>query len=61
MKMCIAFGRVMDEVFGDENFCRANHVQKNGRLSIGAILASVYDYILWYAKRREHSQISPAL
>jgi adenine-specific DNA-methyltransferase len=43
---------VMDEVFGDDNFCSLIEFQKSaGQAS--ELLPSVSDYILWYAKRRE--------
>ncbi len=48
---------VMDEVFGDENFCGLIQFQKTtgaGSPSLGTdVLASVADYLLWYAKSKE--------
>ncbi|MGN7928644.1 site-specific DNA-methyltransferase [Sphingopyxis sp. 22461] len=45
---------LMDEVFGDENFCSEITVKKTtgaGSPAIGTkVLASTQDYILWYAK-----------
>jgi adenine-specific DNA-methyltransferase len=47
---------VMDEVFGDENFCGEIFVQKTsgaGSPAIGtSVLASVGDYVVWFAKRK---------
>jgi adenine-specific DNA-methyltransferase len=48
---------VMDEVFGDENFCGLILFQKTtgaGSPSLGTdVLASVADYLLWYARSKE--------
>ena len=47
---------LMDEVFGDENFCGLIQVQKTsgaGSPAIGTeVLASVMDYIVWFAKNK---------
>jgi adenine-specific DNA-methyltransferase len=40
---------LMDEVFGDENFCAVINFKKTGGQS-AAIISSVFDTILWYAK-----------
>ena len=48
---------VMDEVFGDDNFCALIQFQKTtgaGSPSLGTdVLASVVDYLVWYAKSKE--------
>jgi adenine-specific DNA-methyltransferase len=47
---------LMDEVFGDDNFCGLIQVQKTsgaGSPSIGTdVLASVMDYLVWFAKKK---------
>jgi adenine-specific DNA-methyltransferase len=47
---------LMDEVFGEENFCALIEVQKTsgaGSPSIGTdVLASVMDYLVWFAKKK---------
>ena len=43
---------VMDEVFGEDNFCALINFKKTGGQS-ASIIASVFDVILWYAKKRE--------
>lgn len=49
---------VMDEVFGDENFCSLIILWKTsgaGSPAIGTkVIASTADYVLWYCKNREH-------
>lgn len=40
---------IMDEVFGEENFCAAIAIKKTGVQS-SLLLPRVYDTILWYAK-----------
>ena len=35
---------VMDEVFGDENFCRSDHVHEDSGQSTGELLAGTCDY-----------------
>ena len=48
---------LIDEVFGEENFCALIQVQKTsgaGSPSIGTdVIASVMDYIVWFSKRKE--------
>ncbi|MBF0556597.1 MAG: site-specific DNA-methyltransferase [Nitrospirae bacterium] len=44
---------LMDEVFGSENFCGLIYFRKTGGLRSN-FLASVGDYIIWYAKKIEH-------
>jgi adenine-specific DNA-methyltransferase len=44
---------LLDEVFGDENFCREIIIAKASALS-SVLLASTNDFILWYAKDKEH-------
>ena len=43
---------VMDEVFGEENFCAVINFKKTGGQS-ASLIASVFDVILWYAKKRD--------
>lgn len=40
---------LMDEVFGEENFCNKIAFQKTGGFS-PTLISSVYDYVLWFAK-----------
>ncbi|MBS0613544.1 MAG: site-specific DNA-methyltransferase [Proteobacteria bacterium] len=42
---------LLDEVFGEENFCSLIQVQKTGSQA-GSLLANTVDFILWYAKSR---------
>ncbi len=49
---------LMDEVFGEENFCAAINFKKTGGQS-ASIIASVFDLILWYAKKREMIKYRP--
>lgn len=44
---------VMDEVFGEENFCSTIQVTKTGSQS-GSLLSNIADSLLWYAKQKEH-------
>jgi len=44
---------VMDEVFGSENFCSLISYRTTSSLG-GELLGKSCDYILWYAKQREH-------
>lgn len=44
---------VMDEVFGEENFCGIIAFAKTAAL-IGDLLSSNYDYIIWHAKSKEN-------
>ncbi|MCT7662936.1 site-specific DNA-methyltransferase [Shinella kummerowiae] len=46
---------VMDEVFGEENFCNLIVFKKTGGL-ISGFLPSTGDYIIWYAKNRERAK-----
>ena len=49
---------LMDEVFGEENFCRLIAFKKTtGQAS--TILPSIHDYIVWYAKSRQHLKSRP--
>ena len=43
---------LMDEVFGEENFCAQIAFQKTGGFA-PTLISSVYDYVLWYAKKKE--------
>ena len=51
---------VLDEVFGSENFVSHDHVHENERASVSELLASVSDYLLWYAKDRGAGEVPPA-
>ena len=42
----------MDEVFGEANCCSMIFFRKTGGQS-STLVASVGDYILWYAKKKE--------
>src|SRR5437879_1190693 len=44
---------LMDEVFGSTNFASLVTVRKTGGLGSGG-LTSIADYIVWYAKCKEH-------
>jgi adenine-specific DNA-methyltransferase len=44
---------LMDEVFGDENFCSQISFRTTGGQS-NSLLASSFDILLWYAKKREN-------
>ena len=51
---------IMDEVFGDENFCAQITLKTTGGLgSIG--LKSVTDFIIWYAKSKEFQKFRKPL
>ncbi|WP_373069953.1 site-specific DNA-methyltransferase, partial [Gemmatimonas sp.] len=43
---------VMDEVFGEENLCGQIAFQKTGGFA-PTLISSVYDYVLWYGKKKE--------
>jgi len=49
---------LMDEVFGSENFHAVINFRSMTPLGQKG-LARVYDYILWYAKNREHMKFRP--
>ena len=42
---------VMDEVFGEENFC-ADIIYQKTVFATSAVLPTVHDYVLWYAKHK---------
>jgi|AGTN01.1.fsa_nt_gi Adenine specific DNA methylase Mod len=42
---------LMDEVFGEDNFCSLIQVQKTGSQA-GNLLAATVDFVLWYARSR---------
>jgi len=42
---------VMDEVFGEDNFCSIIQVQKTGSQA-GILLANTVDFLLWFAKSK---------
>ncbi|MCC7220439.1 MAG: site-specific DNA-methyltransferase, partial [Candidatus Contendobacter sp.] len=42
---------VMDEVFGEDNFCSIIQVQKTGSQA-GTLLANTVDFLLWFAKSK---------
>lgn len=44
---------LMDEVFGSENFCGIIGFNKTGGFT-GLLLATVTDYLVWYAKNQEN-------
>jgi len=44
---------LMDEVMGSENFCGLIGFQKTGGFA-PTLLSSVYDYLLWFAKSKDH-------
>lgn len=46
---------VMDEIFGQENFVSQIHFKKTGGLSSN-YLASIGDYIIWYAKDKKRAK-----
>ena len=49
---------LMDEVFGSEGFCATiAFVKTTGQTS--ELLAPVFDYLLWYAKDRDHVKFRP--
>jgi len=43
---------LLDEVFGEENLCGQIAFQKTGGFA-PTLISSVYDYVLWYAKKKE--------
>jgi adenine-specific DNA-methyltransferase len=49
---------LMDEILGEENFCALITFKKTGGQS-ASIIASVFDVILWYAKKREEVKYRP--
>jgi len=49
---------VLDEVFGEENFCALISFKKTGGQS-ASIIASVFDVILWYAKKKDQVKYRP--
>jgi adenine-specific DNA-methyltransferase len=46
---------LMDEVFGSENFCSLIGVEKTTGQT-DSFLATVYDYIIWFAKRKPEAK-----
>ena len=44
---------LLDEVFGEDNFCSTIQVTKTGSQS-GALLSNIADSIVWYAKSKAH-------
>jgi len=44
---------LMDEVFGEENFCSIISFQKTGGIE-GELLPPTVDYLVWYSKMKEH-------
>jgi adenine-specific DNA-methyltransferase len=51
---------VMDEVFGDENFVSLIAFVKTQALG-AEYLPGAYDYILWFAKNKQHTKFRPLL
>jgi adenine-specific DNA-methyltransferase len=49
---------LLDEVFGEENFCAVINFKKTGGQS-ASIVASVFDVILWYAKKKDQVKYRP--
>lgn len=49
---------LLDEVFGEDNFCAVINFKKTGGQS-ASIVASVFDVILWYAKDRRQVKYHP--
>ncbi len=49
---------LLDEVFGEDNFCAVINFKKTGGQS-ASIVASVFDVILWYAKDRPQVKYHP--
>lgn len=49
---------LMDEVFGSENFVSLIAYKKTTSAS-GSLLATVYDYIVWYARDHDHLKYRP--
>ena len=45
-------------MFGVGNFVCHHHLQEDQRLSSPNLLATVYDYIVWYAKDKTHVEVS---
>jgi adenine-specific DNA-methyltransferase len=43
---------LMDEVFGEDNLCGQIAFQKTGGFA-PTLISSVYDYVLWYGKRKD--------
>ena len=50
---------VLDEVFGTENFVSVVVVAKTSGFGDTTTLASVGDFLLWYAKRKDHMKYRP--
>ncbi|MGE6696351.1 site-specific DNA-methyltransferase [Hyphomonas sp. NPDC076900] len=46
---------LMDEVFGEGNFCSLIQVQKTGSQA-GNLLASTVDFVLWYARSKDKTK-----
>ncbi|MBU1399367.1 MAG: site-specific DNA-methyltransferase, partial [Proteobacteria bacterium] len=51
---------ILDEVFGADNFCGCITFKKTTGQSTD-LLASVYDYILWYSKNKDNVKYRPLL
>jgi adenine-specific DNA-methyltransferase len=49
---------LMDEVFGEENFCSAITVAKTASAT-SELLAGISDHILWFAKNRDQTKYRP--
>jgi len=48
----------LDEVFGVQNFCVQMSLKKSSGLG-GNLLPAVCDYLLWFAKNKEHVRFTP--
>ena len=52
---------LLDEVFGSENFVSPDHVPKTTASSRRATSAAISDYLLWYARDAESTEVPAAL
>jgi adenine-specific DNA-methyltransferase len=49
---------LLDEIFGEDNFCASINFKKTGGQS-ASVVASVFDVILWYAKNKPQVKYRP--
>jgi len=47
---------VLDEIFGEDNFCLSDRFSDNDRLRYKTI-ATLGDFILWYARDKQHVRV----
>jgi adenine-specific DNA-methyltransferase len=52
---------LMDEVFGDENFVALISFTKTSGLEATGAISGAFDYLLWYAKRRNSLKYRPII